>query len=75
MTARNMNDRLAKLESLLAQPDPAPDVDLSWLTDDELNELAQLVRHGHTTAAEELWQRIQQRRAQLASAAAGERDR
>ena len=64
MTARNVNYRLAKLESLLAQPDPAPapDVDLSWLTEDELNELAQLIRHGHTTAAAELWERIHQRR-------------
>jgi hypothetical protein len=58
-----MNYRLAKLESLLGQPEPAPAVDLSWLTDDELNELAQLMRNGDTPAAEELWERIQQRAA------------
>lgn len=62
MTARNMNYRLAKLESLLAQAPPAPDVDLSWLTDDELDELVQLMEHGDATAVEELWERIQQRR-------------
>jgi hypothetical protein len=57
--------RLAKLESLLAHPDPAPppDVDLSWLTNDEINELAQHMRHGDTRAAEELWKRIQIARA------------
>jgi hypothetical protein len=65
LTARNMDYRLAKLESLLELPDPVPPphVDLSWLTDDELNELAQHMRHGDTSAAEELWKRIQIARA------------
>jgi hypothetical protein len=62
LTARDMNYRLDKLESSLGPPAPARKVDLSWLTTDELKELAQIMRRGDTAAAQELWQRIQQHR-------------